>query len=51
MRVLLALLAAVGITYAVFGMDDPWTRVESRGDPVLRALQRFVVYPSSSYSR
>ena len=50
-RLLFAVLAAVGIAYAVLGMYDPWTRIESRSDMALRALQRFVVYPWSSYSR
>lgn len=44
---------AVGSVYAVEGLRDPWSRVETRSptDPALRTLQRFVLYPRSSYRR
>jgi hypothetical protein len=47
------LLLAVGATYAVAGMIDPWSRVETRArtNLVLKLLQRAVVYPWSSYQR
>ncbi len=52
---LFGLLAIVSVVYAFEGMRDPWSRVEerrARGDaPALEFLQRFVVYPRSSYER
>lgn len=50
-RLAFVVLGVVGLAYAVLGTSDPWTRIESRGEPAVRALQRFVVYPWSSYSR
>ncbi len=51
--VLFALVMIVGVAYALVGRSDPWKRVEShaRASPTLRILQRFVVYPWSSYAR
>ena len=50
-RALFALLTLVGFVYAVYGMYDPWTRVDWRRDTLLLMLQRLVPYPWSSYSR
>jgi MFS family permease len=51
--VLFALLMMVGVAYALVGWSDPWKRIESRErvSPTLQVLQRFVVYPWSSYAR
>jgi hypothetical protein len=50
---LFALLMLVGGIYALAGWSDPWKRVETLAptNPTLRVLQRFVVYPWSSYGR
>lgn len=48
---LFGLLLGVGVVYAVAGMQDPWSRIERRPDIALRAMQRFVPYPRSSYAR
>jgi hypothetical protein len=45
------LLLGVGGVYSWSGRVDPWSRVESRKDPSVMVLQRFVVYPWSSYAR
>ena len=51
--ILFVLLMVVGGVYAVAGMRDPWSRIEMRApkEPALGVLQRFVLYPWSSYSR
>jgi hypothetical protein len=51
--ILFVLLMFVGGVYAVAGMRDPWSRIEIRApkEPALGVLQRFVLYPWSSYSR
>jgi hypothetical protein len=49
--VVFAILCAVGLVYSVAGMNDPWSRIERRPDVALRVLQRFVLYPWSSYAR
>jgi hypothetical protein len=49
--VVFAVLFGVGTVYAVAGMQDPWSRIERRPDVALRVLQRFVLYPRSSYAR
>ena len=50
-RLLFAVLFASGAVYAFEGMKDPWSRAERRTEPVLRVLQRFVLYPWTSYTR
>ncbi len=46
-------LTLVGGVYAVEGLRDPWSRIETRArtDRSLGLLQRFVLYPWSSYKR
>ncbi len=46
---LFALLMGVGLVYAFAGMREPWKRIENRRDPAVRLLQRFVVYPRSTF--
>lgn len=50
---LFTILFVVGAGYAVAGVRDPWSRIEQRapGEPLLRTLQRLVLYPHSSYNR
>jgi hypothetical protein len=51
--ILFTALMIVGGFYALAGRSDPWKRVEAqaRERPALRVLQRFVLYPWSSYAR
>ena len=46
-----ATLLAIGAVYAYEGMQDPWTRAERRDEPAMRFLQRFVLYPHTSFTR
>jgi hypothetical protein len=48
---LFAVALAVGLVYSVAGQEDPWGRIERRTDPPIRAVQRLVIYPWSSYAR
>ena len=50
-RLIFAALMAIGIAYATMGMLRPWTRAERRSEVVVLLLQRFVLYPYSSYDR
>ena len=52
-RVVFGLLMVVGAVYAVEGVRDPWSRVETLAPnrPALRVLQRAVLYPWSNYRR
>lgn len=47
----LVVLWMVGLVYAYQGMRDPWSRIERRGEPSIRILQKLVPYPHSSYRR
>ncbi len=48
-----ALAMVVGIVYAAAGVRDPWQRIEvlAKDDATLRFLQRFLLYPRTSYTR
>jgi hypothetical protein len=48
---LFLVLLVIGGVYSWSGRTDPWSRVESRNDPSIRFLQKFVAYPWSSYAR
>ncbi len=41
----------IGMVYSYYGILNPWSRVETRNEPALILLQRFVLYPYSSYRR
>lgn len=44
-------LMFVGLLYSLSGVNNPWSRIENRKDPSIRLVQRFVIYPYSSYNR
>ncbi|CAN5883064.1 hypothetical protein BH23PLA1_BH23PLA1_17580 [soil metagenome] len=46
-----AVSLAVSTVYAWKGMEQPWSRIEHREDRTLEVLQRFVIYPHTSYDR
>lgn len=52
-RWLFWVLMLAGGVYAVAGAADPWSRIERRApaEPALRFLQRFTLWPWSSYGR